>query len=140
MDELNELTELVIKQLGWSGRMLSGSKSGYSQQYPDNVPVFNANIIARVKSDSVMFAGAEYVKIWYGDVDLTIDEKSLDDLAAESGCEIYLLREMDGRFENEDKPNIDRFVYKTTGKPGEIGPGAFEGTTRNDDGVITLKQ
>ena len=73
-----------------SGRMISYSKSGYRQKYPDNEVYFNANIFT-----------LEEGKIWYGDLDLTLDESNLTQIANELNVDIYILSEMDGRFENE---------------------------------------
>jgi len=81
------------------GRMLSGSKSGYSKQFPDNIVVFNANIVT-----------GERKKIWYGDLDLTADAKELIKFAKEYGETLYVLWEKDGRFGNEANPKIEEAV------------------------------
>jgi hypothetical protein len=73
------------------GRMLSGSKSGYRDKYPDNLVVFNANIVLH-----------EIGKIWYGDIDVTRDFENLKNIADELKCDLYIIREMDARFENEN--------------------------------------
>ncbi len=90
-----EHSETVEKYLGFPGRMITGSKSGYRRTFPDNKVVFNANLYA------------DRVKVWWGDLDLTLDEKLLKELQAELGCEVIVLREMDGRFENEETPNFE---------------------------------
>ena len=82
------------------GRMISGSKSGYRQKFTENDVVFNANIILE-----------NYGKIWYGDLDLTLDAEKLNKIANELGQTIYVLREMDGRFEHENDP-IETFINK----------------------------
>lgn len=74
------------------GRMISGSKSGYRERYPNNNVVFNANIVAKSRG-----------KVWYGDLDLTLDTENLTWVAKELGEPLYILREMDARFENEDQ-------------------------------------
>jgi len=71
------------------GRMISGSKSGYVNKHPKNQVIFNANVF-----------NAEG-KIWYGDLDLTLDNDKLQDVANELNFDLYVLREYDGRFENE---------------------------------------
>lgn len=86
--------------LGYPGRMISGSKSGYSSQHPDNVVVFNANVCV------------EKVKIWHGDLDITKDIGMLTELAKKINEPIYVLREMDGRFENDKSPLIEKHVAK----------------------------
>jgi hypothetical protein len=73
------------------GRMISFSKSSYREKYPDNEVYFNANIF-------VLGEG----KVWYGDVDVTKDTDSLQNVAREMGKDLYILSEMDGRFENEN--------------------------------------
>jgi hypothetical protein len=86
------------------GRMISGSKSGYREKYPDNEIYFNANIF-------VLGEG----KVWWGDLDLTLDEKNLKCVARDLGKDLFILREMDGRFENEnlkDSEIISRSVCK----------------------------
>jgi len=77
-----------------NGRMVGGSKSGYFNQHPDNVVVFNANIIIKK-------AG----KVWYGDLDITLDFDKLKEIADELKEDLYVLREMDARFDN-DKANF----------------------------------
>ena len=74
------------------GRMISGSKSGYRERYPNNDVVFNANIVIPTRG-----------KVWYGDLDLTLDTEKLQVVATTLKEPLYILREMDGRFENEDK-------------------------------------
>lgn len=81
------------------GRMISGSKTGYLLQYPNNLPVFNANLCTEKRG-----------KIWYGDLDITKDKKVLSDLAVSLGEKLYVLREMDARFDNESSPKFERAV------------------------------
>jgi hypothetical protein len=92
-------TEIAEKHLGISGTMLSASKSGYSTKYPDHLVVFNGNLIVKGK------------KIWYGDIDVTLSKSKIDALGKELKSPVYVLREMDARFENEDKPLIEKAVY-----------------------------
>ena len=84
--------------LGHPGRMISGSKSGYRNRFPDNRPVFNANVCV------------ESGKIWYGDLDLTLDGEKLQQLADELGEKVYVLYEMDARFENEESPLLGQAI------------------------------
>jgi hypothetical protein len=86
------------------GRMISHSKSGYMDKFPDNEVYFNSNIF-------VLGEG----KIWYGDIDVTKERDKLENIAKEIGKDLYILREMDGRFENEnlgDSEIIRRSVCK----------------------------
>lgn len=72
------------------GRMISYSKSEYREKNPHSVCYFNANIFTLQEG-----------KIWYGDLDLTKDGESLKRIAEEKGQTLFVLKEMDGRFENE---------------------------------------
>lgn len=77
------------------GRMISGNK-----KCPQgHICVFNANICTASKG-----------KIWFGDLDLTKDKEALIEMAKEEGENIYVLREYDARFENEETPKIDQAV------------------------------
>lgn len=89
----------VKKHLGWSGALL-GSKTRYKSKNPKNLVIFNANVCT------------DDGKIWWGDLDITKSEKNLVELAKTINKTIYVLYEMDGRFENEKQPRIDCFVYK----------------------------
>jgi hypothetical protein len=75
------------------GRMISGSKSGYREMYPEERPIFNANIIIESRG-----------KIWYGDVSFPADTEEMQELCNQLGEPLYVLREMDARFESENDP------------------------------------
>lgn len=96
---MNDAYDIADEVLGPVGRMLSASKSGYYNRYPDNIVVFNANVCT-----------AEG-KIWFGDIDCTREVDKLRTLAERLGTKVYVLREMDGRFGNEDSPNLDKAVF-----------------------------
>jgi hypothetical protein len=73
-------------------------------KFPDNEVYFNSNIF-------VLGEG----KIWYGDIDVTKEREKLENIAKEMGKDLYILRERDGRFENEnlgDSEIIKRCVCK----------------------------
>jgi len=89
--------ETVDRILGHCGRMISASKSSYSSRFPTHVVVFNGNVCTK-----------GHGKLWYGDIDITNDEAKLKELAATLGEDVYVLREMDGRFENEQKPLFEK--------------------------------
>ncbi len=123
--ENNLNAETAQLHLGYSGRMISGSKSGYRQRFPHNLTVFNANLCT------------ESEKIWYGDIDLTFDYEKLEILANAIDEKIYVLYEMDGRFENEEKPRLDLAVIVfSPDAPYEIGKRIRDYV--NDD--LTLKE
>lgn len=96
-----DLYKKAVEILGMPGRMVSASKSGYSTAHPDNIVVFNSNVCT------------ESGKIWYGDIDVTLDEAKLKELAEAIGERIYVIYEMDGRFENEAKPKLDDAIWKS---------------------------
>jgi hypothetical protein len=95
-----ERIETTTQILGMPGRMISNSKSAYKEKYPDNLVIFNANICT---SD---------LKIWWGDLDLTKSLGELSGLAEILEEDLYVLYELDGRFENENKPLISKFAVK----------------------------
>ena len=72
------------------GRMISGSKIGYLSEHRGNVVLFNANIATKKSG-----------KIWYGDIDITISRKTLENIAKTLNEDLYIVRELDGRFDKE---------------------------------------
>jgi hypothetical protein len=102
-EELNvRFSADLAATLGESGRMIAYSKTDYSRRHPDHVAIFNANVCVD--------AG----KIWHGDLDLTLDELKLGELARRIGETVYVLYEYDGRFENEDSPLLEEAVSSVT--------------------------
>jgi len=105
LDELYEhdrahYADAVAEQiLGPVGRMISASKASYSDRHPDNVPVFNANICTAGRG-----------KIWFGDLDLTLDEPQLLALAQALAQRVYVLYERAARFANADGPALHEAV------------------------------
>jgi hypothetical protein len=93
---MNLLTEQLSIAIGFPGCMISGSKSGYRAAHPDNFAIFNANICTN--------SG----KIWFGDIDLTLKKEDLCELAKAHAETLYVLYEMDGRFENEQSPLLEK--------------------------------
>jgi hypothetical protein len=97
----------ILKAHGFNmGRMISGSKSGYRMAFPNNVCHFNANIIT-----------ANDGKVWYGDLDLTMDADELKLVAYEADTILYVLREADCRWgqANDDVlALIGKSVWNTT--------------------------
>jgi hypothetical protein len=98
-----DLAERYKRQLaetvGPAGRMIALSKAGYREQHPDRVLVFNASLALRVG------------KLWHGDLDLSVDEPVLVELACRLGHTVYVLHERDARFEHERQPLLERAVY-----------------------------
>jgi hypothetical protein len=88
MENIEKIVELGF---GICGKMLDGSKS-------DKNTIYNGNIIVGTK------------KVWFGDFRLHETYK-LDLLAKIVNEDVYLLREMDCRFDTEDKPRLDKAIY-----------------------------
>ena len=87
------------------GRMIGGSKTGYSSQHPDELIVFNANVLM-----------PDYGKVWYGDLNLTEDYKVLKNIGITLNSALFILWEMDARFGEESKPLnelLDKAVWNT---------------------------
>ena len=78
--------------------MISWSKSGFSRTQPKHLAVFNANIVINGE------------KVWYGDLDLSISKPDLQSVAKQENVDLYVIYEQDGRFDNEDKPKLNRPV------------------------------
>lgn len=87
-----------------NGKILSIHKSDYKREYPNNEIYFNANIF-------VLGEG----KVWYGDIDVTREKEKLETIAKEINQDLFILREMDGRFENE-KLNDSEIISKAVCK------------------------
>jgi hypothetical protein len=92
------------------GRMIGGSKSHYHMEHPDDLIVFNANVLM-----------PGYGKVWYGDLNLTEDYLVLKDIAKSLNSTLYVLWEMDGRFGEENKP-IDELIKKAVWNTDEDKP------------------
>jgi len=81
-------TEIAESILGRCARLLSFSKTLYHETYPNNFVIFNANVCTEVDG-----------KIWFGDIDITRDEKLLKELDKQLDAEIFVMYEMACRFE-----------------------------------------
>jgi|TARA_R110002110_G_scaffold17238_1_gene73140 hypothetical protein len=94
----------------FDGRMIGGSKTGYSSQHADELIVFNANVLM-----------PGYGKVWYGDLNLTEDYLVLKDIAKSLNSTLYVLWESDGRFGEENKP-FDELIKKSVWNTDELKP------------------
>jgi hypothetical protein len=92
---MNNLVD-INRIIGPLGKLISYSKSAYCQRNPDNLVVFNSNVCTQSE------------KIWFGDLDITLEKEKLIELSKALNETIYVLSEMDGRFENEKSPKIER--------------------------------
>jgi hypothetical protein len=108
--EVQEALKVAQSKMGYNGRMMSGSKSGYQKAHKANVVVFNGNLCTK-----------EFGKIWYGDMDLTLDLDKIKELSTELKVEIFVLREMDARFDNENTPDFSKFVVAVNQEEVTIG-------------------
>ena len=82
---------LIFNTLRYTNRRVIGmSKSAYRDANLGNEVFFNANIFT-----------IEDGKIWHGDIDYTKDLETLEKIATKLERNLYILRELDGRFENE---------------------------------------
>ena len=87
-------------------RMLGGYKFDYSEGHPDDLVIFNENVLM-----------PGYGKVWFGDLNLTEDYLTLREIAQNLNTDLYILWEMDGRFGEEMKPLnelFDKAVWNTT--------------------------
>ncbi len=98
--EAYEKENFAVSILGMHCKIISGSKSGYVQRNPRHLAIFNANVCTKTE------------KIWYGDLDITLDKNELSKLAQALNEDLYVLYEMDGRFKNEESPLIDKHVVR----------------------------
>jgi hypothetical protein len=104
-NELFDILKVFHDEKLYIGRMLWHSKSAYIENNPDNKVIFNANIVLE-KNDS-------FLKIWYGDLDLTLDYKVLKKISQKIGYKFHVLYEMDARFDREYNPLIGESVWDT---------------------------
>lgn len=121
-------SEKVEKILGFCGAMLSSSKSGYVDKHLTNLVSFNANLVT-----------ADGKKIWYGDLDVTKCEDKLIECAKALDTTIFVLSEMDARFQNEDDPKIERALYIADKRGGVVGPRYARYFKRSETGIGRIK-
>jgi hypothetical protein len=107
----------VFNQCGLSFGRCFGSKSGYRNAHPGCLFVPNANVFSLKQG-----------KLWWGDLDLKHDAGALNRVARKLGCQLYVLREMDGRFEEAvipEKEIVERAVWRTGGPARVPGVARF---------------
>ena len=121
----NEIIDVFEKHRLMLGRMISGSKSGYCQKYPKHDVRFNANIF-------IPSTG----KVWFGDLDITVDNKKLQDVCNELDEEMIVVPEMMGRFGAEEEPYKKIFEHAHT----RFTPNAVEYDERLYEGfkIVTV--
>lgn len=94
------MEEIILKHLGGQGALICGSKSLYRKFNPKNLAIFNSNVCVGLK------------KVWWGDIDVTLSKDKLISLSKEIKDVIFVLYEMDGRFENDKEPLIENYIIK----------------------------
>lgn len=82
------------------GRMIAQSKSDYCKKHQKDLVIFNANILTK-----------NHGKIWYGDLNVTLDFDNLKNVADQIGEDLYILMEGDARFGNENS-SIETLISK----------------------------
>ncbi len=90
-----DVWDIAEQYLGFPGCMLSQSKTAPEGQKV----VWNANVCTIGNG-----------KIWFGDLNIDRSLDNLTDLAFHLNTPVYVLREMDARFENERNPRFDEAV------------------------------
>ena len=103
------MLEIIESILGHRGRLISGSKSMYHHAFPRDLAVFNANLIVDGK------------KVWYGDINITKDVEKLKEIALKIGKPVFILSEMAARFDTENSPKVEEFIFKTDGIEISLG-------------------
>lgn len=132
--EKTEITEIFRFHQMYDARMISGSKSGYRGRYPKNDVVFNANIFTPSNG-----------RVWYGDLDITLDNKVLQSICNEIGEEMIVVSEMFGRFGAENRPYEEIFKNAHTKftpnakQYEERVYGGLEGVTIDNITIVTSK-
>jgi carboxypeptidase C (cathepsin A) len=87
--------------------MITHSKSSYRKSHPFNTIVFNSNIFI-LNED-------KYTKVWFGDLDISLDGEILKKISQEIKHTLYVVHEMDGRYKNENNQNVLKVqVWNTT--------------------------
>ena len=103
--EKTVITEIITQKLKDNNLPISnllGSKSAYASNNKKNLVLFNANIFT------------DWGKIWWGDIDLTKHYQILETISKEIDVDLYVLYEMDGRFENEDRQDFKNVAVWNT--------------------------
>ncbi len=95
MKKINRVQiEEIFRETGLHfSRMIGGSKSLYRKTHKNDDILFNANIVAE-----------RFKKLWWGDLNITLDAPVIQRVADRTGLTLYVLSEMLARFDNEDLP------------------------------------
>lgn len=132
----NKLSDEQVTQidqiLGPRFKILSFSKGQYSSDYPDHLVIFNSVIVS-----------SRYKKVWHGDLDITKDEEKIKDVSSFLQDTLYVLYESDGKFENSEKPLINKHVIKIDFSENNpitiVNPMYSNAIIRNNEGNLIRK-
>lgn len=80
------------------GRIISFVKEDYQNEHPFNTVFFNANIF--IKKSGI------FLKVWFGDLDISLEGEVLKRISKEAGVKLYVLREEDGRRSKTKNQNV----------------------------------
>jgi hypothetical protein len=87
------------------GQMLSASKTGYCDLYPDHTVFFNGCIfIKRRKRSALPWMRSSYRQVWWGDIDLTASWDAVQAAAKACGRDLYVTPES---YRWQDPPVLD---------------------------------
>ena len=81
---------IIEKRLGDVGNVLSSNRTRYRKTHPNNLIIFNSNIII------------DNQKLWTGDIDITISNDDLIDISRIMNKDVYILFGADKRLKNDD--------------------------------------
>jgi hypothetical protein len=81
----------AFKRIGFNlGRLVAYNKAAYAARNPDHLIIFNASIFTLQSG-----------KVWFGDLNINIDLNKLQRVADELKEELFILNEVDARFNGE---------------------------------------
>ena len=107
---INDIQQIFKSHDFYNGRMIGGSKWQYSKKHPEDLIIFNANILM-----------PGYGKVWYGDLNLSQDYKILKRISKCLNETLYILWESDARFGNENNPT-EELIKKAAWNTDEDKP------------------
>lgn len=102
----DDLARLAREHLGHQGKMVGASKGAYSRKHPDHKVVYNANVVVQSKLRFQRFRKPRVEKVWYGDLDLTLESVKVQNFANTLGRTVYVLYESAAQFKTEHEPDL----------------------------------
>ena len=128
---MDKIKEIFLKHGFITGRMISGSKSGYRQRHPENDVIFNARIYT---------PNPENHNVWWGDLDITVDCKNLQGVCDEIKEELLVTTESIGWYgESKKYSDIEKYgSFKFTPNSGVYLRRIYEGFDAVSAGNMTI--